>query len=206
MDDPPLGAYWGEKIMGLTIHYSFRARGTLQDETVHRIVQRTARLAKEIGCPHVGKVLLASDDDRTAPEFFDSAGRTPRRMFGGPGKWGWLVEVWPGEGSEPAMFGLIRHRPRIPGEFSRTRRPRWNSRWELDAWCKTYYAAEHGLEHFVQCHERVVQLLDLWRRAEVQVRVRDDGGYWKTRSRAQLAAQIGDHELFLKSGLQRLCT
>lgn len=192
--------------MGLTIHYSFRARGTLRDETVHRIVQRTARLAKEIGCAHVGKVLLASDNDRTAPEFFDSADLSSHRMFGGRGATGWLVEVWPGEGCETATFGLVRHRPRLPGEFYRTRRPRRNSRWELDAFCKTCYAAEHGLEHFVQCHDRVVQLLELWCRAEVQVRVHDEGGYWKTRSREALAAQIGDHEQFLKSGRQRLCT
>ena len=190
--------------MGLTIHYSLRARGTLKDETVHRIVQRTARLAKEIGCAHVGKVLPAWDEDRTAPEFFDSAGRTLRRMFGGPGKRGWLVEVWPGEGCEPAVFGLIRRRPRVPGDWEKTRNPRWNSRWELAAWCKTYYAAEHGLEHFVQCHERVVQLLELWRRADVKVRVHDEGGHWKTRSREALAAQIGDHELFLKVARNRV--
>ena len=178
----------------------------MHDETVHRIVQRTARLAKELGCPQVGKVLPAWETDRTAPEFFDSADQSVQRMFGGRSATGWLVEVWPGEGWETATFGLIRHRPRIPGEVYRTRRPRRNSRWELDAFCKTYYAAEHGLEHFVQCHERVVQLLDLWRRAEVQVRVRDDGGFWKTRSREALAAQIGDHEQFLKTGLQRVCS
>ena len=56
----------------------------------------------------------------------------------------------------------------------------------------------------MQCHERVVQLLDLWRRAEVQVRVRDDGGFWKTRSREALAAQIGDHELFLQMARRRV--
>ena len=155
----------GRKTMGLTIHYSLTARGTLQDETVHRIVQRTARLAKELGCPQVGKVLPAWETDRTAPEFFDSADQSVQRMFGGRSATGWLVEVWPGEGWETATFGLIRHRPRIPGEVYRTRRPRRNSRWELDAFCKTYYAAEHGLEHFVQCHDRVVQLLELWRRA-----------------------------------------
>ena len=192
--------------MGLTIHYTLTARGTLRDETVHRLVQRTAQLAQKIGCAYVGRVLLGSEGDRDAPEFFDSAERRERRMFGGPGKWGWLVEVWPGEGCETAVFGLVRHRPRIPGEWVRTRKPRWNSRWKLHAWCKTYYAAEHGLEHFVQCHERIIQLLDLWCRADVSVRVRDEGGFWKNRDRKLLAAQIGDINLFRKVAQSRECS
>ena len=192
--------------MGLTIHYTLTARGTLRDETVHRLVQRTAWLAQKIGCAHVGKVLLACEGDRDAPEFFDSAERCERRMFGGPSKRGWLVEIWPGEGCETAVFGLVRRRPRIPGEFYRTRKPRWNSRWQLHAWCKTYYAAERGLEHFVQCHERIIQLLDLWCRADVSVRVRDEGGFWKNRDRKLLAAQIGDMNLFLKVEQRRECS
>jgi len=189
--------------MGLTIHYSFTARATLKDETVHRLVQRTAKLAQEIGCAHVGQVLMSHEVDRTAPEFFDSAPiREPRvrRMFGGSG--GWLVEVWPGEGCEPAVFGLVRHRPRIPGEPWRTRHPRRNSRWEFNAFCKTCYAATHGMEHFIQCHERVIRLLDLWCRADVRVKVHDGSGFWQVRSRETLAAQIGN----LKLVRQVICT
>jgi len=189
--------------MGLTIHYSLTARSTLKDETVRRLVQRTARLARELGCAHVGRVLPACEPDRTAPEFFDSAERSERRLFGGSGQTGWLVEVWPGEGCETAVFGLIRRRPRRPGEWHRTFRPRRNSRWELAAFCKTCYAAEHGLDHFVRCHERVVRLLDLWRRSSVAVRVHDEGGFWKTRSREALAAQIGDPELFRQMAQRR---
>lgn len=192
--------------MGLTIHYTFTARSTLRDETVRRLVQSTARLALEIGCAHVGKVLPADEGDRDAPEFFDCHGRRERRMFGGPGKWGWLVEVWPGEGCETATFGMYRHRPRIPGNPYRTRYPRRNSRWEFHGFCKTYYAAERGLEHFVQCHKRVVQLLDLWGRAQVGVRVHDEGGFWKSRSREALAAQIGDLELFRTVAQKRVCS
>lgn len=62
----------------------------------------------------------------------------------------------------------------------------------MAVFCKTYYAAEHGREHFVRCHERVIQLLDLWREAGVLVEVHDESGYWINRSREALAAQIRD--------------
>lgn len=176
----------------------------MNDDAVRRRVQRTARLAQQIGCAHVGKVLPAYEGNRDAPEFFQTRWGIHRRLVGGEGTTGWLVEVWPGEGCETAIFGLIRHRPRIPGEWHRTRRPRWNSRWELHSWCKTYYAAEHGIEHFVQCHERVVRLLELWRGAGVRLQVRDESGFWKTRSREALAAQIGDLESFRRMAQHRV--
>ncbi len=192
--------------MGLTIKYSFQARWTLRDESVHRLVQRTARLAQEIGCAHVGQVLRSCDGDRDAPEFFQTRWGVHRRGVGGSGTTGWLVEVWPGEGCATAVFGLMRHRPRNPGAWPRISRPRRNSRWELHDFCKTMYAAEHGLDHFVRCHERIILLLDLWRRSSVQVRVHDEGGFWKTRSREALAAQIGDLELFRKVAACYICS
>ncbi len=182
--------------MGLTINYSFTARSTLRDESVRRLVQRTARLAQEIGCAHVGKVLPSFESDRDAPDFFDTRWGNPRRCAGGSGTTGWLVEVWPGEGCATAVFGLTRHRPRVPGEWHKTYRPRRNSRWELHEYCKTYYAAQVSLDHFVRCHERVILLLDLWRRSSVHVRVHDEGGFWKARFKPALAKQIGDPALF----------
>jgi hypothetical protein len=74
----------------------------------------------------------------------------------------------------------------------------------LDAFCKTCYAAEHGLEHFVRCHERVVRLLDLWRGAGVRLRVDDEGGFWKARRREALAAQIGNHSEFVEVARRRV--
>lgn len=184
--------------MGLTIHYTLTARGSLPDETVRQLVQRTARRAKELGCAHVGKVLSSLESDREAPDFFDTRWGNPRRCSGGSGTRGWLVEVWPGEGCATAVFGLMRRRPRDPGVWPRCRRTRRDACWELHEYCKTYYAALVSHDHFVRCHERVIRLLDLWRRAGVTVRVQDEGGFWKSRSREALAAQIGDLEAFRK--------
>ena len=185
--------------MGLTINYSFTASWTLRDESVRRLVQRTARLAQEIGCARVGKVLPSYEEDRDAPDFFDTRRGNLRRRVGGSRTTGWLVEVWPGEGCATAVFGLIRRRPRVPGEWHRTYRPRRNSRWELHDYCKTCYTAQVSLDHFVRCHERVVLLLDLWRRSSVRVRVHDEGAFWKARSREALAAHLGDYKTFLKT-------
>ncbi|HMP84140.1 MAG TPA: hypothetical protein PKA41_15695, partial [Verrucomicrobiota bacterium] len=105
------------------------------------------------------------------------------------------LEVWPGEGCETAVFGSLLHRLTLPRKKGG---PDWPPRLskrrklKLYAFCKTCYAAEHGREHFVQCHERVIQLLDLWRDAGVRVEVHDEGGFWKSRSREKLAAQLGD--------------
>jgi len=193
--------------MGLTISYTLSATRRLDEEEVRQRVQRTARYARKIGCAHVGKVLRASESDPDAPEFFDSVAGRERRMFGGPRTRGWLVEIWPGEGCETITLGLCRR-------FHLVTRPLKGRRglflpqfepagWQLDAFCKTYYAAVHGIEHFVQCHERVVRLLELWRGSGVRLRVHDEGGFWKTRDRAALAAQLGDHELFLEVARKR---
>lgn len=193
--------------MGLTIHYTLIANGKLPEQAVRDRVRATARLARNIGCVHVGQVLPAAASDPAAPEFFDSHAGNARRMFGGPRTKGWLVEIWPGKGCETLTLGLCR-------TFRLARRPKnrkilWLPHyepygWRLDAWCKTYYAAEHGIENFVQCHERVVRLLELWHGAGVRLRVHDESGFWQTRCREKLVSQIGDQELFLKAAHSRV--
>ena len=186
--------------MGLTIHYTLVGKDTLTDHDVRDRLRRTARLARKIGCARIGRVLRSTESDPDAPEFFDSRAGNERRLCGGPRTDGWLLEIWPGRGCETFVIGLCR-RYRL-ARAPRNRRKPWlphyqRAGWMLKAFCKTYYAAEHGREHFVQCHERVVRLLDLWRGAGVRLRVHDEGGFWKARSRRALAAQIGDRRQYL---------
>ena len=188
--------------MGLTIHYTLVGKDTLTDHDMRDRLRRTARLARKIVCARVGRVLHSTASDPEAPEFFDSRAGNERRLFGGPGTDGWLLEIWPGEGCETFVIGLCR-RYRLARTPKKSRRksslPHYQrAGWMLAAFCKTCYAAEHGLEHFVQCHERVVRLLDLWRGAGVRLRVHDEGGFWKTRGREALAAQIGNHRKFIE--------
>jgi hypothetical protein len=185
--------------MGLTIHYTLVGKNTLTDHAVRERLRRTARLARKIGCARIGRVLRSTESDPDAPEFFDSRAGNERRLCGGPRTDGWLLEIWPGRGCETFVIGLCRRYrlARAPGNRRKPWLPHYQrAGWMLEAFCKTYYAAEHGREHFVQCHERVVRLLDLWRGGGVRLRVHDEGGFWKTRRRAALAGQIGDFRRF----------
>jgi len=184
--------------MGLTIHYTLRPGRLRTVAELKHLLRRLQRRARKNGCAHVGKVLHAAENDPAAPEFFDCAPGTERRLHeGGRGADGWLLEVWPGEGCETAVFGLVAHRrelPRRAGQSSRRRRYAKRRVWRLDAFCKTQYAGEHGWEHFRACHLRVIQLLDLWREAGARVEAHDEGGYWKERSEAKLRRELEDYD------------
>jgi hypothetical protein len=181
--------------MGLTIHYRLSVRRRSSVGLVLDLVKATARYARKIGCAHVGKVLHATETDPTAPVFFDSHPAHERRCIGGPGEHGWLVEIWPGEGCETASFGICVQRedlPRRKGEPAWP--PRYRTRLALDSFCKTQYAGEHGWEHFLACHRRVIHLLDFWRARGGRAQVHDEGGYWKSRSETKLRKELGDYD------------
>jgi len=194
--------------MGLSISYTLSVKRGTTVRFLINLLRRTQRLARQNGCAGVGKVLEAAETDPDAPPFFDCAPGQKRRLHGGGrGSYGWLLEVWPGEGCETAVFGILRQRRKLPRKKGQ---PAWvvryskRSDWKLDAFCKTYYAAAHGREHFVRCHERVIQLLDLWKSAGVRVEVEDGGGFWKNRSREALAAQVADVEVMAELDRRRV--
>ena len=194
--------------MGLTINYTLSVTRCSTFRALKILLRRLQRQAVKDGCAYVGKVLPSTRSDPDAPPFFDCArGRKRRLHGGGPGTRGWLLEVWPGEGCETAVFGVLRQQKRIPPKKGQPDWPYCYSNrpvWKLSAWCKTYYAAEHGLEHFVRCHERVIHLLDLWRAGGGRLEIQDEGGFWENRSQQALAAQIGDLESFRKLARNRV--
>ncbi len=69
-----------------------------------------------------------------------------------------------------------------------------NPHWKLTGACKTQYAAQHGWEHFLLCHRRVISLLDLWRDFGVDVKVLDEGEFWETRSVERLRERLGTYD------------
>lgn len=187
--------------MGLTIHYTLSVKRGTQIAWIKNLLHRTQRLARKNGCAHVGQVLHSAETDADAPPFFDCVpGRERRLHGGGRGTHGWLLEVWPGQGCETAVFGILQHRRILP---CKPGQPRWKVRyskcsdWKLDAFCKTQYAGEHGWEHFRACHLRVIQLLDLWREAGARVEVGDESGYWKTRSEAKLRRELEKYDRYI---------
>jgi hypothetical protein len=60
--------------------------------------------------------------------------------------------------------------------------------------CKTQYASEHGWEHFLLCHKRIVSVLDFWRQLGVTVEVSDEGGYWETRCEKKLQSVLKNYD------------
>ncbi len=170
--------------MGLTISYTLSARGKPAERLLAQMVECTAQFARKIGCSEVH-----------GPHF---GGPTHWNMRKLPdGAWtgdqvsaleGWSVSVLPGDGCEPADFGLCRY-PGIRG-------------YQLSSCCKTQYAARHGVDYFLNCHRRVISLLDLWRDFGVGVDVCDEGEYWQKRSVEQLRNRIllYDHMLAAVAG------
>jgi hypothetical protein len=162
--------------MGLTISYTLSTGQKLPELLVRKLTEQTAKLAQAIGClavdgpdpggPDHWKLRKLRDGSITCDALSASAG--------------WSVMVLPGEGSEPANFGLCRY-PGING-------------WKLSCACKTQYAARHGINHFLACHRRVISLLDLWRDFGVDMKVCDEGEYWQTRSLEQLRRRVATYD------------
>jgi hypothetical protein len=175
--------------MGLTIHYKLSVEKDLAVVVVRELVERTARFARKIGCAEVSDILRADGDVKCAP-LFVSVGRPEDGCFGHvPPARGWLVEVWPGKGCESATLGLCQYPRRIPYR-AKSVATGFAGGWRLQGFCKTQYAGEHGWEHFLICHKRIVSLLDFWRELGVTVEVSDEGGYWETRSEDNLRAAL----------------
>jgi hypothetical protein len=167
--------------MGLTISYTLSLKEGVASGVVRELVRRTALYARKIGCAEVGRVLRADGREDLAPLGI-FLGEPSRSFY----TWvapehGWLVVVLPGAGCETASLGVCQYPRRVPyGDgYAPTG---YRGGWRFHCSCKTQYAGAQGWENFLQCHLRVISLLDFWRGLGARVRVNDDGGFWKTRS------------------------
>ena len=178
-----------------TIHYTLSVRKGTTVGQLKDLLKGSRRLAQRIGCAYAGRILHSTETDPTAPPFFDTAPGRERRLAGGRGTHGWLVEVWPGKGCETAKFGILRERREIPTKKRNAAwPPRYQTRLTLHWFCKTKYAGEFGWEHFLKCHQRVIRLLDYWREKGARVKVLDEGGYWRSRSERRLRRELDDYD------------
>jgi hypothetical protein len=175
--------------MGLTIHYKLSVTKYLSSAVVHELANRTALYARKIGCAEVGETVRAAGDEKLAP-LFVQVGKPEDGCFGHVApKRGWLVDVWPGEGCESALFGLCQY-PRWILSRNGKVPTGYEDGWLLKGFCKTQYAGEHGWEHFLKCHRQIMSLLDFWRQLGVTVEVSDEGGYWETRDEKKLRSNL----------------
>jgi hypothetical protein len=179
--------------MGLTISYTLTLKEDVASGVVRELVRRTALYARKIGCAEVSRVLRADRREDLAPLYFYLG--EPKGSFYtwvAPER-GWLVQVLPGAGCETARFGVCQYPRRVP--CARGDAPTgYRGGWRFSSSCKTQYAGAHGWENFLQCHLRVISLLDFWRGLGARVRVNDDGGFWKTRSVEKLREELRGYD------------
>ena len=100
--------------MGSTIHYRLYVPRRLARAVVRDLVERTALYARKIGCAEVSEVMQVEAD--TPGTFWhvllERHGERTLRSI--PANRGWVVNVWPGEGCESALFGLCQYPVKTP--------------------------------------------------------------------------------------------
>jgi len=106
--------------------------------------------------------------------------------------------TWPGDGCEPANFGLCR----FPREIVRQghRFETGLTDWSWRSFCRTQYASDPecgGVAHFLRCHLTVIALLDEARKLGCLKDVKDEGGFWMNRSIEALAKNVGDWNVMI---------
>ncbi len=115
-----------------------------------------------------------------------------------------VFQTWPGEGSEPAVFGFCNYPAQVTmpsGKIQETGR----SGWCLYSFCTTQYASDPrcgGVEHFLRCHLCVIKVLDFIQQTGLATATVEDGGlYWEKRSIEELAKEIGKWNIFVAGAI-----
>jgi len=198
--------------MGLTIHY--RLKHPARDITTAReVVAQLRSRALELPFQQVGPLIELPGD---AYDFQRGSKNDPNRWL--------LVQAresierppyWydvrpthligfntvPGQGSEPANFGLCRYPASIEitdrdVQPNRQRRIRTGLRgWTWRSFCKTQYASNPacgGVVNFLRCHLLVVRMLDHAKALGILDNVSDESHYWEKRDMPALAREVGE--------------
>ena len=206
--------------MGLTIHYQL-ATDTGEEAHARNLIDQLRQAALDLPFQHIGEIVefqgdqcdhkhRANDDPfrwlLIQAGTFISLPVTPaeqrrgvRRDLDVRPSHIIAFETEPGDGCEPANFGLCR----FPSHVSHPELGMVEtnlSGWSWRSFCKTHYASDPrcgGLPNFVRCHLGVVALLDEAQRLGILGNVSDEGEFWKTRSLERLTKEIGDQSAML---------
>lgn len=111
----------------------------------------------------------------------------------------------PGDGSEPANFGLAVYPKTI--EFNGKRLRTNLGDWTWSSFCKTQYAsnpAVGGIENFLRSHLSIVKLLDCADQLGILRDVRDEGQYWEKRDLKALISEVGEWNTMIAGWAGRL--
>jgi hypothetical protein len=199
--------------MGLTIHYDLRS-STRSPKKARELVARLHGRALDLPFERVNDIIELAGQ---ACDFYQHPQDDPHR---------WLLiqagafvddprdkqysyrvipthviafSTLPGEGCEPANFGLCRYPAFIEVEDSMRRGQTRKIATKMGGWrwgsfCKTQYASNPdcgGVANFLRCHLAVVRMLDHARDLGILQSVSDEGGFWEQRDIEALAQEVG---------------
>jgi hypothetical protein len=195
--------------MGLTIHYSLRTRKRSLTY-VRQLVAELRNRALELPFTEVGEIVELTGPacefercDRQDPNVWLLI-QAAQHVGGATGSYRAVpthviaFETTPGEGSEPANFGLCRYPSAIEVHDRRdglTRKMATKlAGWRWSSFCKTQYACRTergGVANFLKCHLLVVAMLRRAGSMGVLGQVYDEGGFWESSDPEALAKQVG---------------
>jgi len=200
--------------MGLTIHYSLRAKG--KEAQARKLITALHQAAHDLPFKEVGNIIdleggecdfnKRDQEDPLRWLLCQAQGsvqikdthRMPNGKMGGtyisviPNRV-LAFTAWPGDGCEESNIGLCHYPDEI---FSpnfgplKTRMPGWI--WK--SFCKTQYSCNPdcgGIANFLRCHLAVIALLDKAKELGCLEEVCDEGKFWEKRDVEALVKEIG---------------
>ncbi len=199
--------------MGLTIHYSLKARGN--DAQARKLIQALHQTAQDLPFKELGQIVDLSSDqcdfnqrDKADPLRWlliqaedDVEIVSQRRVIGGQPCQSYQrvqplriigFKAWPGEGCEQSNFGLCKFPAVVETEGGAVRTKL--SGWRWSSFCKTQYASDPncgGVPNFLQCHLTVIAMLDKAKELGCLAEVNDEGDFWQKRDLKALVQEIG---------------
>lgn len=211
--------------MGLTVHYGFQSNTRSINKVRHAITELRQR-ALDLPFEQVNDLIELSgqecnfehyttDDPRRwlvvqAGRHIQLPGRddmsyrvTPDQLI--------AFEVIPGDGCEPANFGLCRYPAfmdvRDPSSHRNQRIRTRLSGWSWSSFCKTQYASNPacgGTANFLRCHLSLIKMLDHAKSLDILDEVDDEGGFWQRRDMESLARGVGEWNVSIAAFVGRL--
>ena len=190
--------------MGLTIHHELRLPRDTPPEKVANLVSQLQIAATRLPFERVSPMVHTKSDGSTeldksqplglffafcASMLLDAKGQGTEEWYEKALPEGFGFGVVPGDGCETSAFGVA-WLPARDDEFRLI--PNEPPTWLWLSHCKTQYASNVSVEHFVRCHTSIVALLDVAVELGFDVRVFDEGEYWETRDVDKLAGKVDD--------------
>ena len=175
--------------MGLTFNYELRLPASVPAAEVDEKLRRLRLRAQELGFvafseDFEGVVDIPNDGWR---HFFNvfadvnaSAVNEEERQYSGDLSTARGFLAYPGKGTEVTPFAFLLRE--FDDDGSRE--------WHWMSHCKTQYASVHSEQHFLDCHLRLVDMMEYAIQLGIDVTVFDEGQYWETRDRALLLREL----------------